>query len=92
LTTILHRPLALTFADGTPLPDRGPYQNSTFVSDQANPSQTVLNLHGLPSANAPDVISFMAFSAQSQMHLNANGLCYVVGQHSADPFFTPNIP
>jgi hypothetical protein len=92
LTTILHRPLALTFADGTPLPDRGPNQNSTFISDQANPSQTVLNLHGLPSANAPDIISFMAFSAQSQMHLNANGLCYVVGQHSADPFFTPNIP
>jgi len=93
LTAILHHPLALTFADGTtPIPDRGPYQSSSFTTDQANPSQTVLNLHGLPSANAPDIINLMAFSAQSQMHLNANGLCYVVGQHSSDPFFSPNVP
>ncbi len=95
LTTILHHPLALTFADGTKLPDRGPNQpnNPAFVSDQADPSQNILNLNGLPSANAPDIINFMAFSAQSQMHLNANGLCYVVGQHAADPggFFNPNI-
>jgi hypothetical protein len=46
-------------------------------------------VNGLPTANAPDMINFMAFSAQSQMHLNANGLCYVVGQQ--DPFFNPNI-
>lgn len=93
LTKILHRPLALTFADGTPLPDRGPYQNvpGGYTTDQANPSQITLNLNGLPSANAPDVINFMAFSAQSQMHLNANGICYVVGQHAADPFYSPGI-
>jgi hypothetical protein len=94
LTTILHKPLATTFSDGTPLPDRGPYQNvpGGYVTDQANPSQFTLNLNGLPPANAPDMINFMAFSAQSQMHLNANGLCYVVGQNAADPFFSPKIP
>jgi hypothetical protein len=90
---LLGKPLATTFKDGTPLPDRAPYQNvpGGYTTDQANPSQYTLNLNGLPSVNAPDMINFMAFSAQSQMHLNANGLCYVVGQHAADPFYTPNI-
>jgi hypothetical protein len=91
---LLKKPLATAFGDGTtPLPDRGPYQNvpGGYTTDQANPSQYTLNLNGLPPANAPDMINFMAFSAQSQMHLNANGLCYVVGQHAADPFFNPNI-
>jgi hypothetical protein len=92
LTTILHKPLATTFSDGTPLPDRGQYQNPAYTTDQANPSQFTLNLNGLPPANAPDMINFMAFSAQSQMHLNANGLCYVVGQNASDPFFKPNVP
>jgi hypothetical protein len=94
LTTILHKPLATTFSDGTPLPDRGPYQNvpGGYTTDQANPAQFTLSLNGLPQANAPDMINFMAFSAQSQMHLNANGLCYTVGQNASDPFFSPKVP
>jgi hypothetical protein len=92
LTTILHKPLVTTFNDGLPLPDRGPYQTAGYVSNQANPSQLVLNLNQLPSVNAPDMINFMAFSAQSQMHLNADGLCYVVGQNVSDPYYKPNIP
>jgi hypothetical protein len=95
LSTILHHSLTETFGDGTtPLPDRGPYQNvpGGYTTDQANPAQVVLNLAGVPSSNVPDIINFMAFSAQSQMHLNANGLCYVKGQNAADPFFNPNIP
>jgi hypothetical protein len=93
LTKILHRPLALTFSDGTPIPDRAIYQNvpGGYTTDQSNPSQVTLNLNGLPSGDAPDIINFMAFSAQSQMHLNANGICYVAGQHSADPFYSPGI-
>jgi hypothetical protein len=93
LTTILHKPLATTFNDGTPLPDRGPYQGNPnyTTSNQANPNQVVLNLNGLPPANAPDMINFMAFSGQSQMHLNADGLCYVVGLNSTDPYYKPNI-
>jgi hypothetical protein len=95
LSTILHHSLTETFGDGTtPLPDRGPYQNvpGGYTTDQSNPAQVVLNLAGVPSSNVPDIINFMAFSAQSQMHLNANGLCYVKGQNAADPFFNPNIP
>jgi len=94
LTALLAgKPLATTFSDGAPLPDRAPYQSipGGYTTDQANPSQFTLNLNGLPSANAPDMINFMAFSAQSQMHLNADGLCYVVGQNAADPFYKPNI-
>jgi hypothetical protein len=91
---LLGKPLATTFGDGvTRIPDRGPYQGvaAYTTSDQANAAQFTLNLNGLPPANAPDMINFMAFSAQSQMHLNANGLCYVVGQHAVDPFYMPNI-
>jgi hypothetical protein len=90
---LVGKPLATTFSDGLALPDRGPYQNipGGYTSDQANPLQFMLNLNTLPLANAPDMINFMAFSAQSQMHLNADGLCYVVGQHDGDPFYTPNI-
>jgi hypothetical protein len=93
LTTILHKPLATTFGDGTThLPDRGPYQGVSAynTSDQADPTWVTLNLNGLPPANAPDIINFMAFSAPAQMHLNANGICYVVGQNV--PYFTPNVP
>jgi hypothetical protein len=36
-------------------------------------------------------VQFMAFSAQSQMHLNAQGLCYIKGQNPADPFYAPNV-
>jgi hypothetical protein len=92
LTTILHRPLAATFSDGSSLPDRGPYQTAGWTSDQTPPSQVILSLNGLPLANAPDMINFMAFSTQSQMHMNANGLCYVVGQNASDPFYSPKIP
>jgi hypothetical protein len=93
LTTILHKPLATTFSDGTPLPDRGPYQGTSYTtSDQADPTKFTLNRNGLLPDNAPDMINFMAFSDQSQMHLNADGLCYVVGQNASDPFFKPNIP
>jgi hypothetical protein len=90
---LVGKPLATTFSDGLSLPDRGPYQQvpGGYTTDQGNPSRFTLGLNGLPPANAPDMINFMAFSAQSQMHLNANGLCYVVGQHAADPFYVPNI-
>ncbi len=50
-----------------------------------------LNLNGVDSAKVPGLANFMAFSSQSQMHLNSDGLCYDVGQHSTDPFFTPGI-
>jgi hypothetical protein len=33
----------------------------------------------------------MAFSAQAQNHLNANGLCYVNGQNASDPFYVPDV-
>lgn len=91
LSTLAH-PLATTFGDGTtPLPDRAPVQNvpGGYTSDQANPSQIVLGLGGVPSANVSTIAQFMAFSSQSQLHLNADGLCYVVGQNETDPFFKP---
>jgi hypothetical protein len=93
LTTILHHPLQATFSDGTALPDRGPYQNvpGGYTTDQGNPAQVVFNIAGVTSSNVPDLVNFMAFSAQSQMHLNANGLCYSKGQNAVDPFFNPNI-
>jgi hypothetical protein len=37
------------------------------------------------------MINFMAFNAPAQMHMNANGICYVVGQNVNDPYFKPNI-
>jgi hypothetical protein len=94
LRSLSQKPLATTFADGTPLPDRAPYQNVTggYTSDQSNPLQVTLGLNGVPSGGIPGIANFMAFSAQSQMHLNANGLCYIVGQHAADPYFVPSIP
>jgi hypothetical protein len=88
------KPLATTFADGTPLPDRAPYLNNpagTFTSDQANPDQVTLDLNGVTASNISGLSAFMAFSAQSQTHLNANGLCYIVGQNASDPFYTPVI-
>lgn len=61
------------------------------MTNQTNPNQIVLNLNGVPSANVPGLANFMAFSAQSQMHMNADGLCYVVGQNASDPFYAPNV-
>jgi hypothetical protein len=90
LRTLATKPLAATFSDGTPLPDRGPYQN-TFTTDQSNPNQVTLDLNGVPAGNIPGIANFMAFSSQSQMHLNANGLCYTVGQSASDPYFVPGI-
>jgi hypothetical protein len=92
-----------TFADGaSPLPDRAPYQAQTGCanapplftctsdSDDVGCSQVVLNLNGATGlTNSLPV--FMAFSARSQSHLNAQGLCYVVGQHANDPYFSPVI-
>jgi hypothetical protein len=92
-----------TFANGvTSLPDRAPYQAQTGCSNAPPPftctsdpddvgcSQVVLNLNGTTGlTNSLPV--FMAFSAQSQSHLNAQGLCYVVGQHANDPYFSPVI-
>lgn len=93
LNALATRPLSTTFADGTPLPDRGPFMNvpGGYTSNQSNPDQIVLDLNGVPSSTVRGLADFMAFSAQSQMHLNADGLCYVVGQSAADPFYTPNV-
>ena len=94
LGTLADKPLATTFADGTPLPDRAPYLNNptgTFTSDQTNPAQVTLDLNGVPASDISGLSAFMAFSAQSQTHLNANGLCYIVGQNASDPFYHPVI-
>jgi hypothetical protein len=94
LGSLADKPLATTFGDGTPLPDRAPYLTNptgTFTSDQTNPSQVTLDLDGVPASNISGVSAFMAFSAQSQTHLNANGLCYIVGQNASDPFYDPMI-
>ena len=50
-----------------------------------------LDLNGVPAANIKGIANFMAFSAQAQNHLNANGLCYVNGQNASDPFYVPNV-
>jgi hypothetical protein len=94
LGSLADKPLATTFADGTPLPDRAPYLTNptgTFTTDQTNPSQVTLDLNGVPASNISGLSAFMAFSAQSQTHLNANGLCYIVGQNASDPFYDPVI-
>jgi hypothetical protein len=88
------KPLATTFADGTPLPDRAPYLNNptgAFTSDQSNPAQVTLDLNGVTASNVAGLSNFMAFSAQSQTHLNANGLCYIIGQNASDPFYQPDV-
>jgi hypothetical protein len=87
--------LQATFSDGTKLPDRAPFQ--TNPSPNAGPigndgtgdgTQIVLNPNG--TTGIPDALNaFMAFSAQSQSHLNAQGLCYIVGQNASDPYFSP---
>ena len=88
--------LAATFADGTPMPDRGLYQPASpgcyDQSNQSNPAQLTLNLNGVPAANIHNLADFMAFSAQAQMHMNADGLCYEVGQHAPDPWYLPGLP
>ncbi len=86
-----------TFSDGTKLPDRAPFQ--TNPSPNAGPvggdgtgdgTQVILNVNG--TTGLTDAMNvFMAFSAQSQSHLNAQGLCYIIGQHPSDPFFSPVI-
>jgi len=95
INTLATTPLAATFSDGTPLPDRAPDQpqlsGTPFTSDQSNPAQVTLNLNGVPANNIGGLADFMAFSAQSQMHLNANGLCYIVGQNASDPYYTPAV-
>jgi hypothetical protein len=86
--------LATTFSDGTPLPDRGPYMSGNglpFTSDMSPPDyQVIMNSAGVNTVLSSDYPGFMEFSVQSQMHLNAQGLCYIIGQHSSDPYFTPN--
>ena len=95
--------LLATFADGSPLPDRAPYQPNpspnaganTPDDVQPNPLQITFNLDGVTapdgSAFPDDLVQFMAFSAQSQMHLNAQGLCYIKGQNPADPYYAPKV-
>jgi hypothetical protein len=95
--------LLATFADGTPLPDRAPDEpnpspnagGTTSDDTQPNPLQVTLNLNGVTapdgSAFPDDLVQFMAFSAQSQMHLNAQGLCYIKGQNPADPYYAPDV-
>ncbi len=95
--------LLTVFSDGTPLPDRQPYEPNPspnaygVITDdvQPNPAQVTMNLNGVTkpdgSAFPDDLVQFMAFSAQSQMHLNAQGLCYIKGQNPADPFYAPNV-
>ena len=96
---VLGKPLAATFADGTPLPDRGPTQPTAACYDssfQPNPAQLTFHLSGsagsVPSSVVKNLADFMAFSGQSQMHLNADGLCYNTGQHASDPFYVPGLP
>jgi len=92
LRTLATKPLAATFSDGTPLPDRGPVQTAGYACGGTRPcAQVTMNLNGVPAGNIPGLANFMAFSVQSQMHLNADGLCYDVGQNAADPFFVPGI-
>lgn len=92
--TLANKPFApATFSNGTPLADRSacitqPVQ--PYTSDQPT-GQVTLNLNGVPPANIAGIAAFMAFSAQSQMHMNANGLCYIVGQQASDPYYVPNI-
>jgi hypothetical protein len=88
----LNHPLATTFADGTPLPDRAPSVTPGFSSDQADPTQVTLALNGVPATDIKNLSDFMAFSAQSQMHMNADGLCFIVGQHATDPYYSPGLP
>ena len=90
--------IATTFSNGDRLPDRAPYQpnsspNATpvdqYTSDGTGDGlQVILNVNattGLPN----QMTDFMIFSAQSQSHLNAQGLCYIDGQHANDPYFEP---
>ncbi len=103
LNTFHSQHLLAVFADGTPLPDRAPYQPNpspnaganTPDDVQPNPLQITFNLNGVTapdgSAFPDDLVQFMAFSAQSQMHLNAQGLCYIKGQNPADPYYAPNV-
>ncbi|MGA7743114.1 MAG: hypothetical protein ACLP66_23590 [Polyangia bacterium] len=103
LNTFHSQHLLATFADGTPLPDRAPYQpnpspniSGSVTNDiQPNPLQVTFNLNGVTapdgSAFPDDLVQFMAFSAQSQMHLNAQGLCYIKGQNAQDPYYAPNV-
>lgn len=92
LRTLGSKPLAATFSDGTPLPDRGPFETPSYACGGERPcAQVTMNLNGVPSTNVPGLGNFMVFSAQSQMHLNADGLCYDVGQHSSDPYYTPGL-
>jgi len=93
-TFLVGKPVATTFNDGTTaINDRGPIMWPAFTSDMgASGAQVIYDRHGVPSTpNVPDLINFMVFSTQSQMHLNADGLCYVKGQNAADPYFNPNI-
>jgi hypothetical protein len=98
LNSGLHQHLATVFQDGTPIPDRAPYQpnagpntSGQFTTDMPNNGvQVIMNVNGVTSV--PDnYVDFMAFSVQSQPHLNAQGLCYIKGQHANDPYYTPNV-
>jgi hypothetical protein len=103
LNTFHSQHLLTTFADGMPLPDRAPFQPNpspnaganTSQDSQPNPLQVTMSLNGVTapdgSAFPDDLVQFMAFSAQSQMHLNAQGLCYIKGQSPSDPYYAPKV-
>src|SRR5581483_3881537 len=76
--------LEATFSDGLKLPDRAPFEpnpspNAGQPGDDGtgDGTQIILNVNG--TTGLGDAMNaFMAFSAQSQSHLNAQGLCYIV--------------
>jgi hypothetical protein len=89
LLDLVGKPTDATFADGTPLPDRGTAESgAAYTSDQILPSQVSLNTNSVTTVT--DLASFIVFAAQSQMHLNADGLCYIKGQYASDPYFQPH--
>ena len=89
LAQLVGKPTDATFADGTPLPDRGTAESgAAYTSDQVSPTQVSLNVNGVTTV--ADLADFIVFAAQSQMHLNADGLCYIKGQNAADPYFQPH--
>ena len=89
----LGKPLNTTFSDGTALPDRAtqqPTADCVPANDQPNPAQVVLDPAGVPASAVSNLADFLAFAGQSQMHLNADGICFITGQQP--PFYAPGLP
>ena len=80
------------------MPDRGPVQPTKDCYDssfQPNPTQLTFHLSGsaglVPATVVKNLADFMAFSGQSQTHLNADGLVTTPGDAN-DPFYVPGLP